>query len=290
MTSCCATPPEKICLENGTSRYHLPFIVAKSWKTLEQSCRQIAARLRASFEKDHPKIFLTCSLPRNPSDFGYFTTHPSEERARFALSESLDAFVLLFAYVSFCIAISRTANDPLSIPSSTSKPRWFRDLSIGEGKIHPGYLQLLADSPLSNFTTVPQRLGMVVNVARCLWLPLVPFMLRANVPVWLYWGVPPAFGQPLDSQALIFAPRSHPQSRAVPLPEISPQRVGPRVPSGYGGSAQLPGETWRDFLIRIIVTVFRSMKAAISLQGVKLTPSVAGQKSAVLLGVKGWNL
>jgi hypothetical protein len=46
-------------------------------------------------------------------------------------------------------------------------------------------------------------------------------MLRANVPLWFYWGLPPALFQPLDVEALYFAPRSHSQSRAPVLPTMA---------------------------------------------------------------------
>lgn len=125
---------------------------------------------------------MNCSIPPKPSDFSYFDAHPSNEDARSALSESLDVFVLLFAYVSFCIAIRRAATDPSSISLSTStKPRWFLDLFDPESKIHPEFLQLLADSPIADFTTTPQHLGLIINVARCSWLHLCPYMWRANV-------------------------------------------------------------------------------------------------------------
>jgi hypothetical protein len=120
---------------------------------------------------------LNCSIPPKPSEFGYFVAHTFEEKARSALSESLDAFVHLFAYVSFCIAICRAAEDPSSISLSTStKPRWFLILSDPDSKIHPGFLQLLADSPIADFTTTPQRVGLIINVAQCSWLHLCPYM------------------------------------------------------------------------------------------------------------------
>jgi hypothetical protein len=255
MTSRFATPPEDTPLEKDKYGYHLPVDVARSWKTLEQSCRQVATVLRSAFERNNPKVILNCSIPLKPSEFGYFVAHTSEEKARSALSESLDAFVLLFAYVSFCIAISRAPEDPSSISLSTStKPRWFLDLSDPGSKIHPEFLQRLADSPIADFTTTPQRVGLIINVAQCSWLHLCPYMWRANVPVWFYWGFPPVFVQPLLDHALLFAPRSHPQSRAPPALPIntstSVQPVGPRVSSSHGGHSQRPGETWNDFFIR----------------------------------------
>jgi len=61
MTSRFATPPELIPLEDDMHGYYLPHDVAKSWKTLEQSCHRTATILCSSFQKENPKIFLTCS-------------------------------------------------------------------------------------------------------------------------------------------------------------------------------------------------------------------------------------
>jgi hypothetical protein len=278
MTSRFVTPPELIPLENDFDGYHLPQDVAKSWKTLEQSCCQITTVLRSSFERNNPKTFIDCSVPPNPSKFGYSKDYSTESKARIAISQSVDAFVLLFAYVSFCIAICRVSDDPASISLSTStQPRWLQELSAPESKIHPEFLQLLVDSPIADFTTTPQRLGTIINVSQCSWISLVPCMMIANIPIWLYWGIPPLFVKPLVNAALEFAPRSHPHTRAPPLSVITssqpvslptpsqpvglptpsqPQPVGPsqsvRLPvrSAHAGPGQLPGETWNDFLTR----------------------------------------
>ena len=98
-------------------------------------------------------------------------------------------------------------------------------------------------------------------------------MLKANIPIWLYWGIPPAFVQPLDNNALVFAPSScsHPQSCAPPLLVTTlSQSVGLPTPSqsvGFpsssqsvslpspihsvrSGPGQPPSKTWKDFMIR----------------------------------------
>jgi hypothetical protein len=249
-----ATPPEQIHIEKDSYGFHLPDVVAKSWKTLEQSCRAAAEALRSYFTHFHPKISLVCVTPNKPSEFGYFVAHSSEYEARSALSKSLDAFVILFAYLSFLIALARSPDDPHKVSlTTTKKPRWLEILSHRRNRLHPEWIQLLVDSPIADFTTGPQRLGAIVNVARCSWIHLVPYMLKANVPIWLYWGIPPAFAQPLDDGALRFAPRSHPQARVQTLPVIeTSQPVASCVPSAatYGGPGQLPGETWKEFLIR----------------------------------------
>ena len=92
---------------------------------------------------------------------------------------------------------------------------------------------------------------MIINVARCSWLHLVPYMLKVNIPIWLYWGIPPAFGQPLNVGALDFAPSSHPQSRVSALSGTNvSQPVGLHIPSAHGGPNQLSGEMWKEFMVR----------------------------------------
>jgi hypothetical protein len=250
MTSRLAIPPGQIPLENDHHGFHLPEKVAKSWKSLEHTCRQISFVLYTSFCLDH-NVKLVLSPPAKPSDFGYFSAHSSEEKARSAISQSLDAFVILFAYVSFCIAICRSEHDPASVSSLTSetKPRWLRDLFAKKSKLHAESVKMLVDSPIADFTTSTRRLGAIMNVSRCSWLYLFPYMKRANVPIWLYWGLPPAFCQPLFDKALLYAPRSHPQSKASPALPLS-QPAGPSVPSRHSGPGQLPCETWKDFLTR----------------------------------------
>jgi hypothetical protein len=214
----CFATPELLPLEDDKYGFHLPSDVAESWKGVETSCLHIASVLCSSYRKRHPKVCWNFPIPPRPSNFGYFKAHSTEKKARFALSESLDAFVILLAYVSFSIAICRGSDDPLSISLSTSdleQPRWFHILSP---EVKPECLQLLVDSPVANFSSTTERVGTIINVSRCSWLYLVPYMLKANVPIWLYWGIPPFFVQPLDVGALNFAPRSHPQCRAPPLP------------------------------------------------------------------------
>jgi hypothetical protein len=256
--TCFATPPELLPLEDDKYGFHLPSDVAESWKGVETSCFHIASVLCSSYKKLHPKVGWNFPIPPRPSNFGYFKAHSNEKKARFALSESLDAFVILLAYFSFSIAICRASDDPTSISLSTSdleQPRWFHVLSP---EVKPECLQLLVDSPVANFSTTTQRVGTIINVSRCSWLHLVPYMLKANVPIWLYWGIPPVFVQPLDDGALTFAPRSHPQCRVPPLPvaassqslpvAASSQSVGP--PVYFARKDQLPGETWQDFMTR----------------------------------------
>ena len=71
MTSRFATPLEHIPLVEGKHGYQLPEDVANSWKSLERSCRQVAFVLRSLYEIGYPKVFLNCSVPPDPSEFGY---------------------------------------------------------------------------------------------------------------------------------------------------------------------------------------------------------------------------
>jgi hypothetical protein len=52
MTSRLSTSAQQIALDKDFDGYHLPKDVSKSWKTLEQSCRQIITVLIALFKRD----------------------------------------------------------------------------------------------------------------------------------------------------------------------------------------------------------------------------------------------
>ena len=134
MTSGLSTPS----LDEDVFGFHLPQDVSKSWKTLEQYCLQITTVLSAFFQAGHPKVSVICPAPPNPSQFGYSKCHRTKEEARLALStsESLDAFVLLFACVSLYIAICKSSDDLACIYSSLStstQPRLF----LWQSRIHP---------------------------------------------------------------------------------------------------------------------------------------------------------
>ena len=122
---------------NDHNGFHLPSKVVKSWKTLEQCCCHISSVLYTTFRWDCPKVIVMHIPPPKLSNFGYFNTHPSEEIAWSAISKSLDAFVILFAFVSFCIAINRAEKDPGSVSSLTPKkwPRWLWVLSERMSKV-----------------------------------------------------------------------------------------------------------------------------------------------------------
>ena len=86
MTSHFATPPD---IEVSRQGYHISTEVAKSWKSLEQSCHQAATVLCSMFEQDYPKVSLSCITPAKPSKFSYFTAHSSEEKACSVISQTL---------------------------------------------------------------------------------------------------------------------------------------------------------------------------------------------------------
>ena len=86
MTSRLSTPPEQISLDEDAFRFQLPQDVSKSWKTLEQSCLQTITVLRDFFKTQHPTVFLVCSDPPKPSEFGYSKCYRTKEKARLALA------------------------------------------------------------------------------------------------------------------------------------------------------------------------------------------------------------
>ena len=149
-------------------------------------------------------MFLHCSDPPRPSQF-YTKSYSTKDKARFAISELANAFVLLFAYISFCIAIYRHPDNPLSVSSSSStsaQPRWFQVLSSTKSRIHPEFLQLLADSPISNFIVIWYSNVPSFQDITCIWYSEHFLLLVFNTAIfmpsncslyliqWPSWGYP----------------------------------------------------------------------------------------------------
>jgi len=90
------------------------------------------------------------------------------------------------------VAICQFGIDPRS-----STPSWHKRLARNDSCVHPEWLKLLSDSPVVNFDR--ERVGVVVDVARCDWIHLATYMMKASIPLWFYWGKIPYYVTPLES-------------------------------------------------------------------------------------------
>ena len=216
------------------------------WAQLQQQLSWFSQHLWGMTNVPFPLVFQVCRLP---SSFGWDFAVNDEKYARKLAMRCRDAFVPLIAYTSMAISLHK--------PPATSfaAPKWAIELTR-KFKMHPEFTRTLMNSKMGDFVTV-RRVGVIIDVKTCHWLHLVPYLLHANVPVWLHWGVPgqefkaphpsiksflPSEGDvrlachaQLDSSGSLTAENS----RVLEMPPVLPQ------------SGQKAGETWQDFFVRM---------------------------------------
>src|SRR5271168_3716110 len=222
--------------------WHLPRDKAKEWKNFEHLIRASAECMSNKLQERFPEFNGLWHEPAKPRLYGYFTTYPTMAEACQAIADSVDAFIVYAAYISFLIALCRYYE--------ASSPRSVRELfQVSNSKIHPEWLRDLAESPIAQFGPDSRRVGSIVNVKSCKWLNLAPFMMeKAFVPIWLYWGLPP-FSTSNDSWISFYAPPVDEIAHSAPMP--CPSLSFPSsFPPVHPNSGQRPGETMRAYFNR----------------------------------------
>ncbi|KAF8960571.1 hypothetical protein BDZ97DRAFT_1760686 [Flammula alnicola] len=63
--------------------------------------------------------------------------------------------------------------------------------AITNVSVHPEWFNSLEASIFVDFCPERSCVGSIVDVSSCNWLNLVPYMMKANVLIWLCWGSPP---------------------------------------------------------------------------------------------------
>jgi hypothetical protein len=222
--------------------WHLPHDKAKEWKTFEHLIRASAECMSSKLKERFPEFNGLWDEPEKPGSYGYFNAYSTEAETCQALVESVNAFVIYAAYISFLIALCRYYD--------ASTPRSLRQLfQISNSKIHPEWLRDLAESPIAQFGPDSRRVGSIINVESCKWLNLAPFMMeKACVPIWLYWGLPP-FSVSNDSWSSFYAPPVDEITHSAPAATLAPSPPS-NFPPVNPNSGQLPGETMRAYFQR----------------------------------------
>ena len=241
-------PVEEIHLENDRHGWHLQRDATKSWKQLEQSLRRIAVHAKRWFDDRYPQFpFYLLIEPDIPSKFGYFTTHTTEDAARSGLRDSRDAFVVYAAYLSFISALCQF------IGSSERFPSWLP-------KMDPEFLTAFKKSHLIDFSGERKRTGTIINVLKCGWINVAEVLLRAKVPMWLYWGDRPLMVTPKIAWMMDYRPQLvdllPPVQNSLSSSTLAPPPYQPQpstsgvIPSRQHPKVQLPGETFQQYFIR----------------------------------------
>ena len=216
------------------------------WARLETGLRVVTYALMKEAKVLLPLDFRHFRLP---SEYGWGCEVGEERYARKLAMRARDAFNPLMALCSYAISLLLHRDlDP-----STDNPNWAQVL-IEKADVHPEWVKSLQESPVADFSP-GKRVGVIVHMGRCQFLDHIPAMIRANVPIWLYWGHLNSIFSPFHKVATMYRP-SKDAVKATQMnqgaTEMSQADALPRIsyPEPEAHSGQKRGETWQEFFVR----------------------------------------
>ncbi len=168
----------------SVSGYILNPDVQKAWYALENSLTFITNKLLSvAINGLESKLPVDASYWPSPSDWGYTMVHKDERSARRAVAKSQDACAVLAARCSMAIALVTT-------DANADPPQWIQLLK--DEDVPPAWIDVLRDSVLSNLSP-GLRVGAFIDLmpgsqSRTAWINHVPCMIRANLPVYIWWS------------------------------------------------------------------------------------------------------
>lgn len=231
-------------LESDKYGWHLPREVQKLWKNFEQTSRGAAHALSVHVFKTCPRFKGLWNVPEKPGSFGYFEAHKSEVAARTAIAESISGFVIYMSYMAFLVTLCQV--DPSNPHFNISLATVFENAAIN---VHREWIRCIEPFVSPHI----KRLGCIVDINSCAWAVLVPHMIEAQIPIWLFWGRPPftlndllSWARPLIPQLRASQNISSSTMPATHLPSASLDSFPPVKPN----TRQRPGETMRAFFQR----------------------------------------
>ena len=230
-------------LQHDHHGWHLPRATAKDWKTFERLLRQMGEHLHCFLMKMFPHIECIWTIPANPGSYGYFEAHKSQDEAFAAVKDSIRAFVLYAAYISFLIGLFHCHQRPGDWVNYTTSTL-LQDVDISA---HPAWTSELEESGIGGFNNGWRRQGCIVNIPHCRWRNLIPFMIKLEIPLWFYWGTKP-FADVSGTWAHYYRPNPYAREPGVllPMPVVIPPDFPPVIPN----SGQHPGEDINTYFMR----------------------------------------
>ncbi|TCD67304.1 hypothetical protein EIP91_000274 [Steccherinum ochraceum] len=244
--------------------------IMQSWLSLESALLWVASFLINSSPVANQLFPLDLSTFTTPSKCGYTRLFYDEEKCRRCVMRSRDAFVPLMAVCTMAIAI-RSAEDEgkekaVEVgedPDADVCPSWA--VALKEKAASIDWIGDLMASPISDLSPQTKRIGTILEADKeGLWWHHIPTMVKAHVPVWIYWGrlsAPllnriPKLPAPLVEQLrqpeawqIDEILRKHASSRGTTPTSALPARPPPpsiAFPPVEAGSGQLPGESWEE--------------------------------------------
>ena len=148
--------------------------VWKQWTELDKFLTSVLLKLVAKIRLLHLEVMFE-PLPHN---IPYAEEHFLEKDARGCAYKALRCFQHLFMWCSWAMSYFPPLDQP-----ETGWSRLLLDVGFS-----PTMVQLLRDSPIGMFSLSPPRLGVVVLISHPDAMIMVPCMVGAHVPVWVWWG------------------------------------------------------------------------------------------------------
>jgi hypothetical protein len=168
-------------IESGCYGYCLSHQLVSRWITLEDGLYGILERLMNKDQHRSGFFIPESKMCPAPSTRGYRIVHTTSQLARSAAIRSRDAFIPLMATISYIISTFLTAEEGRD--NYKGRPLW-ETILTDDLLIHPVWVDALRESWIGDFT-VP-RVGVVID-PYTFRLRIIPYLVRAHVPVWIYW-------------------------------------------------------------------------------------------------------
>ena len=217
--------------------------IQQSWWRLETALRWMANVLLTS---NNTLLPLGFNAGPFPSSYGYTKKHVEEHFARGCAMKSREGFVPLMALCTFAISLTKPSSGP---QTSSKTPRWV-ELLQAQQPIHDSWIEDLMHSAVADLSDKVGRTGAFIDVSSSEPARWVNSMIRANVPIWFFWGDKNQPPRPYQPSLRPFLPNKEDIQPSNPpyMPDAALLKI--RL---LHGSRQKPGETWKEYFRRVQV-------------------------------------
>ena len=155
--------------------------IRHSWKRLERGLLFIATTLILHNNTTIGKTISGLRCWREPAEFGYLEMHQGQETAFHCARRTQEAFAFLAARCSLAIALWT----PPPSDKQPGAPDWVTFLH-NQG-VHYSWTDILRSSIITDFS-LGLRVGCVIDAHKFTWSAIIPYLLRAKVPVFVWWA------------------------------------------------------------------------------------------------------
>ena len=173
--------PRDIAIVRHGDHWVLDGTVVDAWARMERHLLHVSDILLQEVAHRDEYCFPFDAFWPNPSECGYKNDWPNEHSARVAAYRSLDACRVLLARCTMAVALA-------THDTNQQPPRWAQILL--DNNIPPIWVEYFQASLVPNLShglRVGAYISPADNDAGTKWVQHIPCMVRANVPVYIYW-------------------------------------------------------------------------------------------------------